>query len=45
MVDSSQCGKVVDGGAMHRAVMGSLEGAGVTLRGGSMMVEMVTQWG
>jgi hypothetical protein len=35
VVDSSRCGKVVHGGAVLGAVMGSSEWARVALRGGS----------
>jgi hypothetical protein len=45
VVDSSQCGKVVHGDTVLGAVTGSSEGAGAVLCGGSMVVEMGTQWG
>jgi hypothetical protein len=42
VVDSSRCGKVVHGGAVLRAVTGSLEGAGVALRGGSTVIAEIS---
>jgi hypothetical protein len=45
VVDSSRCGKVVHGGAVLGVVTGRSEGAGAALRDGSMVVDMVAQWG